>query len=261
MLFLSSIEGCSLKTLEIKGLTYGRINKIVYCLDTLQIKGLIKANGAGNKFVSVVKCKDEILEKCKKLDIKVKTSEFIKMNIIEDFWKSISDSKPTQLQRYENMNSPEGIKKFIAIGGGPKMGTTLEKYARFKFKCLNNRNKGKNETGYDHVINTGDKKNVFIEQKSSGHWGDDDYKWQHIEKNHKWDILLLCGIDYYDVKFWCMDRAIFNRLISEKKITNQGNKDGNSSEGMWFNYSNVKDSLIEIQSDDQLLQVAGKVSH
>jgi len=57
-----------------------------------------------------------------------------------------------------------------------------------------------------------------------------------------------------------MDRAIFNRLISEKKITNQGNKDGNSSEGMWFNYSNVKDSLIEIQSDDQLLQVAGKVS-
>ena len=266
MLFLSSINRTlgpinrtpinSAKTLEIRGIMYGRINKIVYCLDTLQVKGLINSQ---NKLVAVSKCKGEILEKCKNLGIRVSSTPK-KMDDIDSFWKSISDNeKPTQLQRYEKMNSPEGIKKFIAIGGGPKMGTTLEKYARFKFKSLNKRNKGKNETGYDHLININTP--IFIEQKSSGHWGDDDYKWQHVEKNHKWDILLLCGIDYTDVKFWCMDRVTFNRLISEKKITNQGNKEGDSSEGMWFNYSNVKDSLIEIQNDDQLLQVAEKVSH
>lgn len=256
MLFLSSIK--SAKTLEIRGIMYGRINKIVYCLDTLQVKGLIKPP---NKFVSVSKCKSEILEKCKNLGIKV-TSTSKKMDDIDNFWKSVSeDEKPTQLQRYEKMNSPEGIKKFISIGGGPKMGTTLEKYARFKFKILNKRSKGKNETGYDHLINIDKIGPIFIEQKSSGHWGDDDYKWQHVEKNHKWDILLLCGIDYYDIKFWCMDRPSFNRLISEKKITNQGNKKGDSSEGMWFNYSDVKDSLIEIQTEEQLLQVAEKVSH
>jgi len=77
MLFLSSIKG-SIKTLEIRGVMHGYINKIVYCLDTLQIKGLIKPP---NKFVSVVKCKSEILEKCKKLGIKLR-SENIKMTSV-----------------------------------------------------------------------------------------------------------------------------------------------------------------------------------
>ena len=178
---------------------------------------------------------------------------------IDNFWKSISGKdKPTQLQRYEKKNSPEGIKRFIAIGGGPKMGTTLEQYARFKFKNLQKRGKGKEETGYDHMIKL-EGKNVFVEQKSSGHWGEDDYKWQHVEDKHKWDMLILCGIDYTNIKFWGMDRKTFNRLISEKKITNQGNKTGDSSEGRWFNYSDVKDSLVEIQTDEQLLQFASSL--
>jgi len=178
---------------------------------------------------------------------------------IDNFWKSISGKeKPTQLQRYEMKNAPGGIKKFIAIGGGPKMGSTLEQYARFTFKPLQKRSKGKDETGYDHQIKL-EEKNILIEQKSSGHWGDDDYKWQHVEINHKWDMLLLCGIDYTSVRFWGMDRKTFSRLISEKKITNQGNKTGESSEGMWFNYSNVKDSLVEIQTEEQLLQFASSL--
>ena len=74
MLFLSSIIRTQghiksvVKTLEIRGIMYGRINKIVYCLDTLQVKGLIKPP---NKLVSVTKCKDEIIEKCNNLGIKV----------------------------------------------------------------------------------------------------------------------------------------------------------------------------------------------
>ena len=178
---------------------------------------------------------------------------------IDNFWKSISGKeKPTQLQRYEKKNAPDGIKKFIAIGGGPKMGTTLEQYARFRFKNLQKRSKGKEETGYDHLIKL-EPKDILVEQKSSGHWGDDDYKWQHVEDKHKWNMLLLCGIDYTNVKFWGMDRKTFSRLISEKKITNQGNKTGESSEGMWFNYSDVKDSLVEIQTEEQLLQFASSL--
>jgi hypothetical protein len=176
---------------------------------------------------------------------------------INKFWESISTKgKPTQLQRYEAKNAPECIKKFIAIGGGPKMGTTLEQFARFKFKALQKRGKGgKTETGYDHMVVVGGK-NILVEQKSSGHWGEDDYKWQHVEDKHKWNMLLLCGIDYTDVKFWAMDRKTFARLVSEKKITNQGNKAGESSEGVWFNYSDVKDSLVEIQTDEQFLRFA-----
>lgn len=178
---------------------------------------------------------------------------------IDNFWKSISGKeKPSQLQRYEAKNAPDCIKKFIAIGGGPKMGTTLEQYARFHFKILQKRDKGKEETGYDHIIKV-DTKTIRVEQKSSGHWGEDDYKWQHVEEKHKWNMLLLCGIDYSSIKFWGMDRKTFNRLISEKKITNQGNKTGESSEGMWFNYSDVASSLIEIQTDEQLLQFASSL--
>ena len=71
-----------------------------------------------------------------------------------------------------------------------------------------------------------------------------------------WNILLLCGIDYTDVKFWVMDRTTFAKLISDGKITNQGNKLGDSSEGRWFNYSDVKDYLTEIQTEEQLLAFA-----
>jgi len=176
---------------------------------------------------------------------------------VEEFWKSIAGKeKPTQLQRYEKKNAPECIKKFIAIGGGPKMGTTLEQYARFHFKNLQKRGKGKTETGYDHLIKIDDTKNVLVEQKSSGHWGEDDYKWQHVEDKHKWNVLILCGIDYTKVMFWGMDRKTFKRLVTEKKITNQGNKTGESSEGMWFNYSDVKESLVEIQTEEELLRFA-----
>ena len=178
------------------------------------------------------------------------------MSHVDAFWKSIVGKvNPTQLQRYEAKGAPEGIKKFIAIGGGPKMGTTLEQYARFRFKNLCKRNSGREETGYDHCIRIGEK-TVYIEQKSSGHWGENDYKWQHVESKHKWAMLLLCGIDYTDVKFWAMDRKTFNRLISDRKITNQGNKTGESSEGMWFNYSDVKEALIEIQTEEELHQLA-----
>jgi hypothetical protein len=174
------------------------------------------------------------------------------MNIYERFWKSIENKKTTinQLDRYKAKNAPDYIQKFIEIGGGAKMGVTLEEYARFNFKTLQKRKKGKEETGYDHISSI--RKNFYIEQKSSGHWGDEDYKWQHVELKHKWNMLLLCGIDYTDIKFWGMSKVIFEKLITEGKITNQGNKAGDSSEGMWFNYSSVKDYITELKTDDEL---------
>ena len=167
------------------------------------------------------------------------------------FWEKQGKGKPSQIERYEMYNSPIGILKFIRIGGGPKMGVTLENYARYEFSCLQKRDKGKN-TGYDHKISLVSKE-IYIEQKSSGHWGENDYKWQHVEEKHKWNILLLCGIDYHKINFWVMNRNIFNKLIEEKKITNQGNNTGESSEGMWFNYSDVVESLIQIKTNEELL--------
>jgi hypothetical protein len=142
------------------------------------------------------------------------------------------------------------------------MGVTLEEYARFKFTILKKREKGKN-TGYDHKINieTGEEESmpIYVEQKSSGHWGTDDFKWQHVEIKHKWHILLLCGIGYHQVNFWLMNRTTFERLIDEQKITNQGNKENDSSEGMWFNYSDVKDSLTPVNTNEEIIQFINNI--
>jgi hypothetical protein len=149
----------------------------------------------------------------------------------------------TQLQRYESHHSPQEILNIISVGGGPKMGCYMENFARFNFPCLELRT----SSGHDHCY-----QDYKIEQKSSGHWGEQDYKWQHVEEKHDWDILLLCGIDYEMIQFWTMSRRIFRFLLSEGKITNQGKKSGESSEGVWFSYSDVKDFLIEVQTDAQL---------
>ena len=173
----------------------------------------------------------------------------------------LAKSKSLQLLRYEQRGSPEYIKQIIAIGGGPRMGSMMEKYARFKFKKLQNRKKG--ESFYDHRIllenkwdnkleyNLDNKLEYKIEQKSSGHWNK-GYKWQHVKEKHDWDALLLCGIDYHDIHFWVMTRSVFNNLLLQGKITNQGDKSGKSSEGLWFNYSDVKDLLIKVHTDEQL---------
>jgi len=200
--------------------------------------------------------------KIKKKDIQLKTDiQYIIQNEIttfetkyDIFWKKNDNGKPSQIERYEKHNSPQGILNFIRIGGGPKMGITLEKFAREEFSCLKKRDKGQN-TGYDHKISL-ETKEIYVEQKSSGHWGENDYKWQHIEEKHKWHILLLCGIDYSEIKFWVMNRQIFNRLVEEKKITNQGNKTEESSEGKWFNYLDVSTSLIEISTNEELVEYA-----
>lgn len=178
---------------------------------------------------------------------------------MEAFWVSREGKKkkPTQLERYIAKKSPVYITKFIAIGGGPAMGTTLEEFARFRFTNLTKRKKGKDETGYDHIIKT--ITDIHVEQKSSGHWGEDDFKWQHVELAHKWNMLLLCGIRYTQIHFWGMSRETFQGLIETEKITNQGNKAGESSEGMWFNYSDVKDSLTEILTSEDLQAFAASL--
>ena len=184
----------------------------------------------------------------------LKLTEGKKNTIYDDFWENqnCKNKKPSQIERYIKHNSPDSILKFINIGGGSKMGTTLEDFAKGKFSSLEKRDKGKN-TGYDHkiIIET---KEIYVEQKSSGHWGENDYKWQHVEEKHKWHILLLCGIDYDEIYFWVMNRQVFQKLIEEKKIINQGNSNGDSSEGKWFNYSDVKDYLIQISTNEELIQ-------
>jgi hypothetical protein len=182
------------------------------------------------------------------------------VNEYEIFWNTRQKKGgPNQLQRYEAKNSPAPIKRFIELGGGSSMGVACEEFARHRFSSLQKRAKGKDQTGYDHLLTVGDC-TFFVEQKSSGHWGEDDYKWQHVEEKHKWNVLLLCGIDYTAIHFWTMNRTTFQQLVNAGKIKNQGNKAADSSEGVWFDYSAVKEHLTPIHNDADLIAFVSQIA-
>lgn len=180
------------------------------------------------------------------------------INDLDLFWATMPQSKRlSQRELYISKQSPERIVKFIDKNNGK--GIAAEKLARCRFTSLGERKKGKEQTGYDHIINV-NSQIMYIEQKTSGHWSENDYRWQHVELGHKWDFLLLCGIDFHEVKFWGMTREMVKHLIAENKITNQGNKKKDSSEGVWFNYMDVRDYLVEITTNADMVQFASSSS-
>ena len=176
------------------------------------------------------------------------------MKSLSHFWElqdaSKKKNKNSQKERYRALHATPEILRIIDIGGGPGMGTLMESYARYFFAP---HLKPRISTGHDHIVET--KK---LEQKSSGLWDNspDSFKWQHIEKEHNWEGLLLAGIYPDRIVFWGLTRENFVKLVAEGKATNQGNKEKNSSEGMWMLYKDIKDSLVEIQTSEQLLGFA-----
>lgn len=170
-----------------------------------------------------------------------------------------SKKKLSQLERYRAAGAPAAILDVIELGGGTSMGVTMEEFARSYFpSVLRKRRAGKTETGYDHILRLPDGREICVEQKSAGLWGDDEesFRFQHVEPKHKWDLLLLCGIGYTDVRFWTMNKATFGALVAAGKITNQGCATGESAQGMWFNFADVKDSLREIRTEADLVAAA-----
>lgn len=165
----------------------------------------------------------------------------------------------TQLQRYERMGASEPILDIIRRGGGPAMGAQCERVLRENWTSLLPRESkkvsGTVNTGYDQrsqcCISDVWKK---LEQKSSGLWSDrdNDYHWQHIELDHPWDGLLLVGIGIHGIRVWGMTRANFEVCVKDGRATNQGNKDKNSSEGIWMTYHDVCDCLFPILDESDL---------
>ena len=154
MLFLSSNKGI-VKHLEIRGIKYGRINKIVYCLDTLQVKGLIKPP---NKLVAVSKCKNEIIEKCKNLDIKVKSVMKKEMSCPKDV---IAGSLITKDKRHDlygqvaggsGSRAPEDFQRSkIEEGTGLKCVKTNTRINLRKNTLNEIAHPNKNDNGFDYT--------------------------------------------------------------------------------------------------------------
>ena len=161
MLYLSSINWTlgpikrATTTLEIRGIMYGRINKIVYCLDTLQVKGLINSQ---KKLVAVSKCKNEIIEKCKNLDIKVKSVMKKEMSCPKDV---IAGSLITKDKRHDlygqvaggsGSRAPEDFQRSkIEEGTGLKCVKTNTRINLRKNTLNEISHPNKNDNGFDYT--------------------------------------------------------------------------------------------------------------
>ena len=173
------------------------------------------------------------------------------MDSLIDFWKT-QKVKKTQLDTYIENGASEHILKFIKLGGGAALGSVAEQYCKYIFTILDKRVKG--DTLHDHTIKIKNKI-IKIEQKTSTKNKSNDFMWQHIVEKYDWNILLLVAIDYNKVLFFGMNKIQFQKLVNEGKITNQGNKNKSSHQGLWCKYSNIKDDIIPITCNDDLINL------
>lgn len=157
--------------------------------------------------------------------------------------------KESQLEKYIKNNAPEKIINFIKLGGGNKLGCVAERYCRFKFDIL----KERQNTDHDHIIKYNNKI-IKIEQKTAT-LSNNNFLWQHICLKHSWDILLFMKIDYNEIIFYGINRTIFNKLYNDGKITNQGSNNKKSKQGLWCKYTNIKNDIIIINTNQDLIDL------
>tara|TARA_Y100000389_G_scaffold184090_1_gene202195 strand:- start:940 stop:1527 length:588 start_codon:yes stop_codon:yes gene_type:complete len=141
----------------------------------------------------------------------------------------------TQLGFYMKNNSSPEILKYVPLQGKTFGEKYMEPIAK-QFFNLENRT----DSSHDHV-----KIGKTIEQKSARyHANGSDFKWQHIELKHSWDLLLLTGLEFNSIVFYITTRDIVELLIKEGIITGQGKKDedgvANPQQAYWFSRSDFK---------------------
>ena len=140
----------------------------------------------------------------------------------------------SQLDYYLENDSAKEIIQYVNLQGK----TFGEKYMEQIAKEYFNMNARTSST-HDHI-----KLNKTIEQKSARyHANGGDWKWQHIEMKHEWDYLLLCGLDFKDVKFHIASRKVVEVLIEQGIIVGQGKKVNNVAQpqqAYWFSKSDFK---------------------
>ena len=162
----------------------------------------------------------------------------------------------SQLEYYTQNNASPEIMRYVSLQGKTFGEKCMEPIAKEYFNL-----ESRNDSGHDHVKN-----GKTLEQKSARwHGNGNDWKWQHIEMTHHWDCLLLCGLDFNDIKYYIASRKIVEDLIKNGIITGQGKKDENGvaqpQQAYWFSRSDFKkknknftDYFKPINNEKELIQ-------
>lgn len=155
-------------------------------------------------------------------------------------FESIKNVK-TQVDYYRENSAHADILKMVALGN-KSFGERLQRII-MEYLGLDK----PNNTGHDIQQNSSGKK---FEVKSSRFWvTNGDWKWQHIMEDHNYDYLLLCGVNFNSVDVFIISKNDFMNLKNKGLVTQQGGAEG---QGLWCNYSTIKDYLTPIKSVEDL---------
>jgi hypothetical protein len=161
---------------------------------------------------------------------------------------------PTQLDFYIKKGAAPDILKYVALQGKTFGEKYMEPIAHDWFKL-----EKRTSSIHDHSKN-----GKTIEQKSARyHANGDDWKWQHIEMKHDWDVLLLTGLDFDCIRFYVASRDVVIQLITEGIVTGQGKKNeegiAEAQQAYWFSRSDFRkknkvftDYFVEISTEADL---------
>lgn len=155
-------------------------------------------------------------------------------------FESIINAK-NQVDYYKERNAHSDIIKIVELGNK----SFGEKMQRIILEELNLDKP--TSTGHDvQQISSGKK----FEVKSSRFWATNgDWKWQHIMEDHNYDYLLFVGINFQSVDVFIITKENLLSLKSKALVTQQGGAEG---QGLWCNYSKIKQYLTSISNEEEL---------
>lgn len=104
-------------------------------------------------------------------------------------------------------------------------------------------------TSYDGFI-TNRRMRMRIEIKSSRYWRSSNkifFKWQHIMKDHDYDVLLFVGLDFCGIVVYAISKEDLMTLSDLNIVRKQGGAEG---QGMWVTSNEVEPYVTPISSTD-----------
>lgn len=132
--------------------------------------------------------------------------------------------KDSMIDRYRKNNSKKFIMNYV-VADSKRFGNEMEKLVCSYLNLLprakildNETSEIKNDESHDARCITLEGRELKIEIKSSRFWGNQKiFKWQHIMKEHEYDILIFIGMDYEKINVFCITKEKFMTHYKKKK--------------------------------------------
>lgn len=163
-------------------------------------------------------------------------------------YKKLFVRKETMHDFYRRNNAPTEILSLVKLEN-KQFGTMMEHIIT---EYIGMKPPKQPITSYDRLFeNNG--RSVRIEIKSSRLWRrgpTSQFKWQHIMKDHDYDVLLLAGLDFACIRLYAISKKQIMELYWKGGIKQQGCAEG---QGLWFSFSQIKPYITDIGSKERMI--------